>query len=583
MSSILSIRKYHEQEQPMMVGQSEYTGAMPRSYDLASIKRHNNGLMSRGISFFATMIAVVCCSISITVSAAAYTLSSTTPSYAHRVSWSNSGGEANSYSFLVPFGQTAHLTLVRDSSDYAGANNNKSENRFYVKFNGVNQSWTSIENGVYRFERDVTANDTLLVSCYTAADFYRKTWIEYINGKAVPRYQDIYYTNYYCAYGYKVTLSYTGSDGGGGTGENGGGSSDSSYDLVFPASGGSKAVVKLDNLSPYYVTGYVEPPYWLSVEMRISGNVGTHYIVADENNTLNERTATVEFNISNGTKKYITVKQGAGPSSSPTGTSTSSYTIRLHRNNSANDGATAGRTMTVKASRSLPTISELGWARSGYTFLGWSSSSSATSATYSNGQSVKNLTTTKGATVHLYAVWKKNAPVTYTLRLHRNNSANDGATAGRTLTVNVSRKLPTLAELKWTRSGYTFRGWALGATASNAVYFDGQSVKNLSTVKGSMVHLYAVWESNVQTYKICLCRNNSANDGATAIRTMTIGKSRKLPTIAELGWARRGYRFAGWDGYSESAGNLVRYSDGQTVFNVTTRPNAILYFYAAWR
>ncbi len=47
--------------------------------------------------------------------------------------------------------------------------------------------------------------------------------------------------------------------------------------------------------------------------------------------------------------------------------------------------------------------------KSGYTFLGWSTSSSATSATYSDGQSVVNLTSSNGATVTLYAVWQKNA------------------------------------------------------------------------------------------------------------------------------------------------------------------------------
>ena len=51
------------------------------------------------------------------------------------------------------------------------------------------------------------------------------------------------------------------------------------------------------------------------------------------------------------------------------------------------------------------------FTRSGYTFLGWSTSSTATSATYTDGQSVKNLTATNGGTVNLYGVWQKN-PVT---------------------------------------------------------------------------------------------------------------------------------------------------------------------------
>jgi uncharacterized repeat protein (TIGR02543 family) len=51
-----------------------------------------------------------------------------------------------------------------------------------------------------------------------------------------------------------------------------------------------------------------------------------------------------------------------------------------------------------------------GFTRIGYTFLGWSTNKSATSATYTNGQSVSNLTTTHGATITLYAIWAIRAP-----------------------------------------------------------------------------------------------------------------------------------------------------------------------------
>lgn len=50
-------------------------------------------------------------------------------------------------------------------------------------------------------------------------------------------------------------------------------------------------------------------------------------------------------------------------------------------------------------------LSSNSFTRDGYKFLGWSTSSSATSATYSNGQSVNNLTSTANGTVNLYAVW----------------------------------------------------------------------------------------------------------------------------------------------------------------------------------
>ena len=51
-----------------------------------------------------------------------------------------------------------------------------------------------------------------------------------------------------------------------------------------------------------------------------------------------------------------------------------------------------------------------GFIRSGYDFLGWSTDPSAITPTYTNGQSVKNLTTVNNGTVTLYAVWRVTAP-----------------------------------------------------------------------------------------------------------------------------------------------------------------------------
>ena len=75
-----------------------------------------------------------------------------------------------------------------------------------------------------------------------------------------------------------------------------------------------------------------------------------------------------------------------------------SYTIKYD----ANDGSgapssqTKWKDQTLKLSTTKPT-------RTGYSFLGWSTSSSATSATYAAGA---NYTANAAAT--LYAVWKAN-------------------------------------------------------------------------------------------------------------------------------------------------------------------------------
>ena len=51
------------------------------------------------------------------------------------------------------------------------------------------------------------------------------------------------------------------------------------------------------------------------------------------------------------------------------------------------------------------------YTRTDYTFKGWSTSSSATTAQYNNSQSVSNLTAVQNGTVTLYAVWEENGKI----------------------------------------------------------------------------------------------------------------------------------------------------------------------------
>ena len=102
-----------------------------------------------------------------------------------------------------------------------------------------------------------------------------------------------------------------------------------------------------------------------------------------------------------------------------------------------------------------------------------------------------------GEELHVWGVWKKAEANAYLLRLHRNNSERDGATAGRQLKLNVNRKLPTVRELGWARTDATFKGWATtakNAAAGKVAYKDGATVTNLVNTQGDTAHLYAVWQ-----------------------------------------------------------------------------------------
>lgn len=87
-----------------------------------------------------------------------------------------------------------------------------------------------------------------------------------------------------------------------------------------------------------------------------------------------------------------------------------SYSVAFHANYPSgnrfnNSGSMSNQGFTYDAAQSLTANA---FACEGYNFLGWSASSSATSATYTNSQSVSNLTSTNGATFDLYAVWGDN-------------------------------------------------------------------------------------------------------------------------------------------------------------------------------
>ena len=90
--------------------------------------------------------------------------------------------------------------------------------------------------------------------------------------------------------------------------------------------------------------------------------------------------------------------------------SANKYTVTYNSNkpsaaSGSISGSTADSSHTFDASKALTAN---GYSLTGWKFLGWNTSSTATTAKYTDGQSVKNLTSTNGATVTLYAIWQAN-------------------------------------------------------------------------------------------------------------------------------------------------------------------------------
>lgn len=80
----------------------------------------------------------------------------------------------------------------------------------------------------------------------------------------------------------------------------------------------------------------------------------------------------------------------------------STYTVKFNAN--GGQGTISDKSYEIDKSYTLPSAS--GLFREDYNFLGWSTSSTATNPTYTDGALVKNLTSA-GSTITLYAVWQE--------------------------------------------------------------------------------------------------------------------------------------------------------------------------------
>ena len=156
-----------------------------------------------------------------------------------------------------------------------------------------------------------------------------------------------------------------------------------------------------------------------------------------------------------------------------------SYTIAYN----ANGGSGAPGSQTKWKDQAL-TLSSTKPTRTGYSFLGWSTSASATTATYSAGGSY-----TANSAATLYAVWKAN---TYAVKYNANGGT--GAPANQTKTYG---KTLTLSSTKPTRMNYIFLGWGTSASTTTVSYTAGGSY-----TANAAVTLYAVWQLAYQKPRI---------------------------------------------------------------------------------
>ena len=140
------------------------------------------------------------------------------------------------------------------------------------------------------------------------------------------------------------------------------------------------------------------------------------------------------------------------------------------------------------------------FTRPGYYFNGWSASSGASSGSYADEATVKNLTTKQGETVTLYAAWY-GLPVNVTL--HPNYDGAENGTRTCIVGSNYNYILKESGGTKFdaiedpVRTGYIFDGWFDAAEGGNAV---GPSYKFTAKDAENGFHLYAHWTKGITVH-----------------------------------------------------------------------------------
>ncbi len=240
------------------------------------------------------------------------------------------------------------------------------------------------------------------------------------------------------------------------------------------------------------------------------------------------------------------------------------YTIKFN-GNGASSGSTAQMSMTYDVAKSLTAN---GFTKSGYHFSGWNTKADGTGTSYYNKQSVKNLTSTHGATITLYAQWDTNS---YTIAFVGNGNTG-GNTSSMTMKFDVAKNLNANG---FTRTGYDFSKWNTKANGTGTSYSNKQSVKNLTTVNGGTFYLYAQWTPHTYTIKF---NGNGATSGSTASMSMIYDVAKNLTAN---GFKKTGYIFDGWN--TNSSGTGTNYTDKQSVKNLTSTNGATVTLYAKWK
>ena len=236
----------------------------------------------------------------------------------------------------------------------------------------------------------------------------------------------------------------------------------------------------------------------------------------------------------------------------------------VYNGNGKTGGTMSNSSHTYDQAKNLSTNR---YTKTGYTFTAWNTKADGSGTGYVDEKEVKNLTSTNGAKVNLYARWKAN---TYSV-VYNGNGKTGGTMSNSSHTYDQAKNLSTN---QYTKTGYTFTSWNTKADGSGTTYTNEKEVKNLTSTQGAKINLYAQWTPNTYTVKY---NGNHATSGTTADTTHTYDVSKQL---RENDYLRDGWKYMGWNTKADGTGTA--YANQQSVKNLTSTNGAVVNLYAQW-
>ena len=258
------------------------------------------------------------------------------------------------------------------------------------------------------------------------------------------------------------------------------------------------------------------------------------------------------------------------------------YTITVHPNSGTltvgdtNIKSNADGTATITVTYGSTNFYNLGLtaAKTGYQTVGFYDNTSGGVKLWNNGgaclQDGKYWNRSNrwcyAGNVDVYPQWKAN---TYTVK-YDGNGATGGLSASSSHTYDAAKALTANGYI---RTGYTFKNWNTQADGKGVSYADKASVKNLTSVNGATVILYAQWTAN----KYTVAYNANGGTGMMANQELTYDKA---ATLNANTFKRAGYRFSGWNTKADGTG--TSYVDKASVKNLTANSGGTVTLYAKW-